>query len=323
MFGCGDSPRRSQRPREATPPATSRAETPQEASAELPQVNVTSIDLPSVVSAGARIVAIGDLHGDLSAAHRVLKLAGLVNDALAWIGGETQVVQLGDLLDRGDGERQLFELFLRLRDEAKEAGGRFIVLNGNHELMNAAGDLRYVTRGGLLQFRDAPLHPTLEEAVRGAPSNVRGRLRAFLPGGPMAQAMATFPVAVRVGSTVFVHGGLTPQYTDLSALNAQVSQWLLGHGRVPPAVVDDQGPVWNRAYSDRPDEGDCSLLTRTLAALGAERMIVAHTVQRDGARAFCDDRVYAIDVGMSAHYGGPIQALEIRGDAIRVLSEAD
>jgi hypothetical protein len=49
-------------------------------------------------------------------------------------------------------------------------------------------------------------------------------------------------------------------------------------------------------------------------------MIVGHTVHRQGITSYCDDRIWAIDVGLAAYYGGPMEVLEIRGDQVRVLS---
>ena len=51
--------------------------------------------------------AVGDIHGDLSKAVTCLELAGVltqVNERPVWCGGNTIVVQLGDVLDRGDQE---------------------------------------------------------------------------------------------------------------------------------------------------------------------------------------------------------------------------
>jgi hypothetical protein len=50
-------------------------------------------------------------------------------------------------------------------------------------------------------------------------------------------------------------------------------------------------------------------------------MIVGHTVQEKGMGSQCGGKVWCIDVGLSAHYGGPIQVLEIVGDSVRVLRE--
>src|SRR5687767_3290543 len=59
-------------------------------------------DVVTRVPAPERVVAIGDLHGDLRATERALKLGGLMNEAGRWIGGKSVLVQTGDLLDRGD-----------------------------------------------------------------------------------------------------------------------------------------------------------------------------------------------------------------------------
>src|SRR4051812_15859317 len=49
-----------------------------------------------------RLVAIGDLHGDIAATRSALKAAGAIDDKDAWIGGPLVIVQTGDVLDRGD-----------------------------------------------------------------------------------------------------------------------------------------------------------------------------------------------------------------------------
>src|SRR3954470_8409708 len=73
--------------------------------------------------AAERIVAIGDLHGDVNALRAALRLGGAIDEAGRWIGKKLVVVQTGDQLDRGDDEPQIIELFARLRAEAQAAGG--------------------------------------------------------------------------------------------------------------------------------------------------------------------------------------------------------
>src|SRR5262245_45911028 len=72
-------------------------------------VSPKASDLPRPASvlavskpAPERVVAIGDLHGDLDSARRALVLAGAIDDKDAWIGGKLVVVQTGDEIDRGD-----------------------------------------------------------------------------------------------------------------------------------------------------------------------------------------------------------------------------
>src|SRR5688572_30209254 len=43
---------------------------------------------PAVRPAPARLVAIGDVHGDLAATRAVLRLAGAIDERDRWIGGE-------------------------------------------------------------------------------------------------------------------------------------------------------------------------------------------------------------------------------------------
>ncbi len=271
-----------------------------------------------------RIVAIGDLHGDLEATRAALRLAGLIDDRDRWRGGDTILVQTGDQLDRGDDEREILELFDRLELEATAAGGEVHVLNGNHELMNAAGDFRYVTEGGWADFRDVDtetLDAALAAELDSIPEDKRGRVAAFMPGGPWALRLAERDVVFVNQGNVFVHGGLTPRWAEVGAdqINANVERWLRQGGRPPAAVTDPEGPVWTRAFSDRPDAGDCATLGESLAELGADRMIVGHTVHTTGVESACDGKVWMIDVGMAAHYGGSPAALEIIGDRVTVL----
>lgn len=54
----------------------------------------------SVLPAVRRLIAIGDIHGDMKALKIILRSAGLINAALNWTGGDTVVVQTGDIMDR-------------------------------------------------------------------------------------------------------------------------------------------------------------------------------------------------------------------------------
>jgi ABC-type protease/lipase transport system fused ATPase/permease subunit len=84
-------------------------------------------------------------------------------------------------------------------------------------------------------------------------------------------------------------------------------------------VDDGDRVMWTRQFSSNVDEADCAALAESLGILRAKRMIVAHTVHRD-ITARCDDRVWAVDTGMSRAYGGKIQILEIVDDrTLRVL----
>jgi len=108
-----------------------------------------------------KIVAVGDLHGDYDSFVDILKgtkLVELVDKKLHWAGGKTHLVQIGDVMDRGDyakGAKDIFDLLMTLETEAEQAGGKVHALLGNHEEMNiidiAFDNPGYVT---LKQFKD-------------------------------------------------------------------------------------------------------------------------------------------------------------------------
>ena len=300
-----------------------KVEEPGSAPVPAPAAHATPVALSAKLTRPdpERLVAIGDLHGDLDHARRALRLAGAIDAHDRWIGGALVVVQTGDEIDRGDDDRTILDLVEELKKQATAAGGELIALLGNHEIMNASLDFRYVTAGGFAAF---PVPPGDDAAASGAISRERGRAVAFSPGGPYAALLARRPLLAEVGGSIFVHGGVLPKHVTygLDRMNDQLDDWLLGKRRDPPTVVvADDGPVWTRVYSGEDGQADCSSLSRTLGELGAKRMVVGHTVQHGGVNSACGGAVWRIDVGLSHYFGGPVEALEIRGDRVSVLRE--
>lgn len=264
--------------------------------------------------AGKRVVAIGDLHGDLKSTREALRLAGAIDENDRWIGKDLTLVQTGDQVDRGNDEPEILALLERLAEEAEKQGGRVIVLNGNHELMNVAGDLRYVTEEGFTDFAPA-----------GQGSDRSARARAFAPGGPVALKLARRPLIVVVGDTLFAHAGVFPHHVryGIDRLNEETSRWIRGEAPRPPELaVSEHGPVWTRLYGDEtPSPEACAILNQVLEALQVSRLVVGHTIQRGGINAACGGRVYRIDVGLSDYYGQfPTQVLEIQDGKTRILT---
>ena len=324
LSGCGrtqpDEPTGRSASDDAPSPASGAPSRPAEAPAPTPVVLSSRLSRP----AAPRVVAIGDLHGDLDHARRALRLAGAIDARDRWTGGPLVLVQTGDEIDRGDDDRSILDLVEDLKKQAPIAGGELIALVGNHEIMNASLDFRYVTGAAFASFSmfDRGDAGPLPDGL--APQSM-GRAAAFAPGGLYAKVLARRPFVVKVGDTVFVHGGILPKHVayGLDRMEDELQAWLLEQRAQPPApLVAEDGPVWTRAYSSDEGEPDCADLSRTLAQLGAKRMVVGHTVQHRGVSSACDGQVWRIDVGLSHYFGGPIEALEIRGDAITGLREA-
>lgn len=276
---------------------------------------------PTRMFARHRVVAIGDLHGDVRAARAALRLAGAMDEHGHWCGGDMILVQVGDVLDRGEDERELLDLLEGLEKQARAVGGRLVQLNGNHEVMNVLGDFRYTSAAGLNDFDPTP-GLDLAAPLPGEVGGLAGaRAEAFRPGGTWAQRLARFPIAVVVGDTVFVHAGLEPQMVELGLerINREARLWMWGSGPFPKYLDDRDSPVWTRLF-DRDDPVACARLKVSLAALGARRMVVGHNPHIEGIRSGCGEAVWRIDTGMSRFFGGHPEVLSIEGDSVKVRS---
>ncbi|KAL3530939.1 hypothetical protein ACH5RR_010261 [Cinchona calisaya] len=249
-------------------------------------------DPPTFVSAPARrIVAVGDLHGDLYKARSALEIAGVLSSdgQDSWIGGETVLVQLGDILDRGEDEIAILSLLRSLDFQAKANGGAVFQVNGNHETMNVEGDFRYVDSGAFDECSDFLEHLEeyqykWEEAFVSwidaserrkeerkmsrsywGPWNLVKRQKGVIarsvllrPGGPLASELARHAVVLKINDWVFCHGGLLPHHVSygIERMNREVSEWMRGltdtdsHSGLPfIATRGYDSVVWNRLYS--------------------------------------------------------------------------
>ncbi len=280
-----------------------------------------------------RVVAIGDLHGDITAFWEALILAGAIDEVShRWIGKDMIIVQVGDQVDRGSSERALFEFLADLQTQAKAAGGAVVCLLGNHEWLNVFGGFNYVSYPqGFLDFDDTIQDTTPPHQVNSSPTT-SGRARAFMPGGAVARILASRPIFAIESQTLFVHAGISEAHVSigLDAMNDLVSQYLNGnfslHDEVFSLVMDADSPVWLRRWGSQVPESDCAALAGMLDSIGVSRMVIGHTLQMSGITSACDNMLWRIDTGLSAFYQpqlddpGSIQVLQILGDDVSVLS---
>jgi len=284
---------------------------------------------PTKVDAdGRRIIAVGDVHGDLMQTLKALKLGGLIDaTGSKWTGGKTILVQVGDILDRGDHELAILRLFKRLAKQAEKEGGAVYILNGNHEIMNVEGDFRYVTPGAFTAFAE------LYSKKHGADPKLQtlagatyARRELLKPGSDLAKDMAKNPTVLQVGDTLFAHAGVLQEHVDygLDKINMQVSGWMEGRYPGPPQQVkDENGVVWNRTFGGTAmygPEGACPRLSEVLKSTTAKRMVIGHTPQESGANSECMGQLWRIDVGKSRGIlGATPQVLEIIDNKVRIL----
>jgi hypothetical protein len=135
-----------------------------------------------------------------------------------------------------------------------------------------------------------------------------------MPGAPA--------VILVVGDSVFAHGGVLPEHVrrGVDAINAETQAWLRGEGEISPGLLQgDESPLWTRRVCQDPGPADCAVADETLTALGVKRMVVGHTVHKEGIVRNCDGKVWCIDVGMASYYGGHPEALEVVGERVTPL----
>lgn len=166
---------------------------------------------PPVVAAvpdGLRVYAIGDVHGRLDLLEQLLALIEADNRSRPV--AESQLIFLGDLVDRGPDSAHVMECALALRRTAPNT--RFIM--GNHEemlLRVIAGDLEalpaYTQYGGLETILSYGIS---EEDFRGFDDEeLRAALQAAVPLSHLA-LLASFEGLIEIGDYAFVHAGIKP-----------------------------------------------------------------------------------------------------------------
>jgi hypothetical protein len=254
---------------------------------------------PPEGTTAVRVVAIGDLHGDLEQSLAALRLAGVIDDEGSWSGGSTVLVQTGDTTDRGPDSKGVLDLLRRLGDEAHAAGGKVEVLLGNHEVMNIQGDWRYVSPADVASF-----------------GGMGARMAAFALDGEYGRWLADLDAVAIEGDAVFVHGGISPAWAarGVAGINAEVRKALFF---ADGEVLGEAGPLWYRGLVADPEQRACAALGESLRSLNVRRMVVGHTTSRDGKIGVrCNGRLHVIDVGISSAYGGNLAVWELtEGDA--------
>ena len=210
-----------------------------------------------------RIVAVSDIHGAYDAMVATFQESGVIDDSLAWSGGETHLVITGDLLDRGPDSRYVVNLIMRLEREAARSGGRVHQLLGNHEVMNLIGDLRYVSipeyaafsdeespqerEQWYQQFRRSQPADADELTLRSAfddkaPPGFFGHRRAFRNNGFYGKWLLEKPLMIVINDTAFVHGGVPPYVAEhgLAGVNGTLKTDLLNF-MVARSTLEDAG----------------------------------------------------------------------------------
>lgn len=309
-----------------------------------------------------RIVAIGDVHGDYNNYIAVLREAGVVNRRGKWIAGDTHLVQVGDIPDRGPDTLKVIQHMQKLEKQAKKSGGHVHLLIGNHEYMNITGDLRYVHAGEYEAFetrnskrvrdnyyafvvqaleqqrenlaadgQDTHHLPVIDKDFKKAwyaehPLGFVEHRLAWQPGGELFEWVAAHNTVIRINDTLFLHGGLSVELLprSMTDINEQIRAEINREPYEGEALgTADHGPLWYRGLARGDELLEEPALESVLKHYGASRIVLGHTPDLNVVTPRFNGRVVIIDTGISAYYGGHRASLLIEnGDVTARHGEA-
>jgi hypothetical protein len=261
-----------------------------------------------MASVEKRRIVIGDVHGELAGLREILLHAGLIDDHDSWTGGESLLIQVGDVIDRGPCSRECVGLLRSLQSQAPEAGGQVVRLCGNHELMLLQRDYGYADYSdpaGLAQeIRD-------EVVARKIAASFSDGSRLYTHAG-LRSAIRIAVMQDQVGAKTAVgpstRGGLKKLSDRLNSIF--ISSLKAGDLESHPIFhVDGKrggphkvgGSFW----------GDYTLIAASQQAYDIPQ-IFGHTPTRKSSVQHCRGlKLIDIDTGMCRAYGGNRVYLEI------------
>jgi len=251
---------------------------------------LSRIDIHEPNASPPRIIAFGDIHGDLQSLVGILYAAELIDVSGNWIEQRpTYVVQTGDLFDNyrpeiknsclKDPENLLDEFIIlnylthlnRQAQQMKEKS-RIVLCIGNHEFINLTGDRKRM----------------MEYVIPKSPLTIDERIELFKPGGVFATKLSSiFRVIVKIGNYLFMHGGIyegnITLLNDILTYNNHLNEWLNNQTSTLSTNIysgEDKtysSITWYRKMTDTNEAGYISFLHR-LDSEHELKVIVGHTI---------------------------------------------
>ena len=227
--------------------------------------------------------------------------------------------------------------------------------------MNVTGDLRYVTvpeftafatpqsrarrdaffaanREAILKAYRANDPKLTEAAIRQAwiaktPLGWVEHREAWNPKGEIGKWVARNPAIAKIGSFLFVHGGISAETSEraIAVVNREIARAMAqaDTGETSP-LEDPLGPLWYRGLLGRDLDAEATRLSlprskhlspadeiaTVLAAYRAKQIVIGHTPNLKGIAILHGGKLARIDTGISRHYNGTLSWLEIVGETM-------
>lgn len=269
-----------------------------------------------------KIVAVGDIHGDLTSLLVILFGAELINNDLEWIGENTFLIFTGDFLDdyrtkdyidfikqHPADEITIISFLADLNTQALLTRGRVLLCLGNHELIN------------IIENRFVYVSEPTQEYFR---KYLTSRVEQFRPDSILRQKLSCLvePFILINNKYFFCHAGPSPKFIEdlnlhyqkgvienLSEFSRDIkniiklgcnvdNQWIMEH-----MIRGHEGSFfWTRYYSEK--DQNCSIFDNFSKLLGLPNLILikGHDTQDNNIIESCNKKIYLIDTAISRSF---------------------
>jgi len=222
------------------------------------------------------VYAVGDAHGDPDRLAAALVAAGVMPavpasfDQSRWSAGKAILVVTGDMIDKWHNSLGVITLLRTLQRAATTAGGRVVVILGNHEAEFLANPNDKKTQEFAQELRKAGLDPTEVGACKGE----------------IGQFLCNLPAAARINDWFFSHAGNTAG-RSIAQIENDIriglkengfgTDQLVGSNSILEARLNNKGPAklaWFMGGNtqSKPDES----LLQNVKALGVNHLVQGH-----------------------------------------------
>lgn len=276
--------------------------------------------IPPILKFPERVIAIGDIHGDIQMLRTLLIKSKVIDSKDNWICENTYVVQVGDQVD--DSRSKEISGIFETKDtdvltytntlhlKSLQHKSMFISLIGNHEILNVLSlnndinktksFLNYVSEKSISAFA----------TTNDKDSGYINRAKLFFPGNVIAKLLACtrLPVVI-IGKYIFMHGGITNNTLKHLNINGKnklfeiqfiIRKFLLGltNDKSEKQIVKKilmSDIFWSRILSTIPDnlslnDERCeSQISDVLRTLNLNGIIIGHTSNK--LRMTCNNKI--------------------------------